>query len=164
MTRGVWIAPAGVFGAGLVPGSNRPRIEVLSIIIACPRQRERRHRTLLGQAWIWFGLVIIQGARHGRHCCDLPVMQRGGASTRAQAAALQIRRISSAFSQHPCRRQQHLQPSTPSPIPSHPMKVHNRSGRALAISRCGMIFGIGSGSSSPSVGYRDNARAFRGSA
>src|SRR5947209_6736575 len=57
------------------------------------------------------------------------------AATRAQDAAVQVGSIRAAFSQHPFRRPQYLQPSTTSHLSVDTSDLQSRSSRAVA--RCG---------------------------
>ena len=54
----------------------------------------------------------------------------GSATTRAQAAAVQVSSIRPALPQHACRRPQHLQPSTPPHLPIHTADLPIRGGCA----------------------------------
>src|SRR5206468_6361605 len=60
----------------------------------------------------------------------------GSATTRAQAATLQVSSIRPAFPEHPCRRPQYLQPSTPLRLPLDTADIPRRSDCSLA-KRCG---------------------------
>src|SRR5713101_2980867 len=58
----------------------------------------------------------------------------GGATTRAQDAAVQVSSIRPALPQYPCRRPQHIQSSTPPRLPGHDAELPSRSCGAVA--RC----------------------------
>jgi len=57
-----------------------------------------------------------------------------GATTRAQNATVQVSSIRPALPQCPCRRPQHVQPSTTPRLPAHAADLPSRSGGAVA--RC----------------------------
>ena len=60
----------------------------------------------------------------------------GGATTRAQDAAVQIGSTRPAFSQHACRRPQHVQPATPSRLALDAPDLPSRSGDPMADCGC----------------------------
>ena len=62
-----------------------------------------------------------------------------GSATRATNAAVQIARISSTISVHPCRHLQHLQRPTPSDLPEDTPPVPRRGDGAMAASDSGGI-------------------------
>src|SRR6266481_6195276 len=66
----------------------------------------------------------------------------GRATTRAQAAALQVRSICPAFPQHARRRSQYLQSATPPHLPIDTADLPSRSYRTVArCCRSGMTLG-----------------------
>jgi hypothetical protein len=71
-----------------------------------------------------------------------------GATTRAQDATVQVSSICPALPQHPCRRPQHVQPSTPPHLSVHAAGLPSRSGGAVARCRRNMKSGRGSGGAS----------------
>jgi hypothetical protein len=59
----------------------------------------------------------------------------GGATTRAQNAAVQVSSLRPALPQHACRRSQHLQPSTPSRLALDAPDLPSRGGGSME--KCG---------------------------
>ena len=109
---------------------------VLSVRLPCRSSKIERLRT--DQPW----------HRSDRAC----------AATRAQDAAVQVVPIRTAFSQHPFRRPQHLQPSTTSRLSVRASDLQSRSSRPVA--RCGCRrkkTGFDLTNSLNPVRYRDNA-------
>jgi transposase-like protein len=56
----------------------------------------------------------------------------GGATTRAQNAAVQVGALRTALSQHACRHPQHLQPPTPSRLTRHAADLPSRGSQSMA--------------------------------